>query len=149
MLVSASVSYDSASRTATLRPAAALAGLTTYTATLRGGTTDPRIKDVAGNALAANVAWSFTTAAAPPPPSCPCSAWSASTTPTTPQHSDPNAVELGVKFTTSINGFITGVRFYKGTGNTGTHVGNLWSAGGTRCSRGPPSAPRRRRAGSR
>ena len=74
--------------------------------------------------------WSFTTAAAPPPPSCPCSAWSASTTPTTPQQSDPNAVELGVKFTTSINGFITGVRFYKGTGNTGTHVGNLWSAGG-------------------
>ncbi len=84
-LVNASVSYDSASRTATLRPAAALAASTTYTATLRGGTTDPRIKDVAGNALAANVVWSFTTAAAPPPPSCPCSAWSASTTPTTPQ----------------------------------------------------------------
>ncbi len=139
-LVSASVSYDSASRTATLRPAAALAGLTTYTATLRGGTTDPRIKDVAGNALAANVAWSFTTAAAPPPPSCPCSAWSASTTPTTPQHSDPNAVELGVKFTTSINGFITGVRFYKGTGNTGTHVGNLWSAGGALLARATFSA---------
>ena len=139
-LVSASVSYDSASRTATLRPAAALAGSTTYTATLRGGTTDPRIKDVAGNALAANVVWSFTTAAAPPPPSCPCSAWSASTTPTTPQASDPNAVELGVKFTTSINGFITGVRFYKGTGNTGTHVGNLWSAGGALLARATFSA---------
>ena len=139
-LVSASVSYDSASRTATLRPAAALAGSTTYTATLRGGTTDPRIKDVAGNALAANVVWSFTTAAAPPPPSCPCSAWSASTTPTTPQQSDPNAVELGVKFTTSIDGFITGVRFYKGTGNTGTHVGNLWSAGGALLARATFSA---------
>ena len=135
-LVSASVSYDSASRTATLRPAAALAASTTYTATLRGGTTDPRVKDAAGNALAANVVWSFTTAAAPPPPSCPCSAWSASTTPTTPQQSDPNAVELGVKFTTSINGFITGIRFYKGTGNTGTHVGNLWSAGGALLARG-------------
>ena len=139
-LVSASVSYDSASRTATLRPAAALAASTTYTATLRGGTTDPRIKDVAGNALAANVVWSFTTAAAPPPPSCPCSAWSASTTPTTPQQSDPNAVELGVRFTTSINGFITGVRFYKGTGNTGTHVGNLWSAGGALLARATFSA---------
>ena len=32
-----------------------------YTARLRGGTTDPRIKDVAGNALAADVVWSFTT----------------------------------------------------------------------------------------
>ena len=139
-LVSASISYDSASRTATLRPAAALAASTTYTATLRGGTTDPRIKDVAGNALAANVVWSFTTAAAPPPPSCPCSAWSASTTPTTPQQSDPNAVELGVKFTTSIDGFITGVRFYKGTGNTGTHVGNLWSASGALLARATFSA---------
>ena len=66
----------------------------------------------------------------PPPPSCPCSAWSASTTPTLTRRSDPNAVELGVKFTTDVNGFITGIRFYKGTGNTGTHVGNLWSAGG-------------------
>ena len=26
------------------------------------------------------------------------------------------------------DGFVTGVRFYKGTGNTGTHVGSLWSA---------------------
>ena len=76
----------------------------------------------------------------PPPPSCPCSAWSASTTPTTPQHSDPNAVELGVKFTTSIDGFITGVRFYKATGNTGTHVGNLWSASGALLARATFSA---------
>ena len=84
--------------------------------------------------------WSFTTGAAPPPSSCPCSAWSASTTPTTTSASDPNAVELGVKFTTSINGFITGVRFYKGTGNTGTHVGNLWSAGGALLARATFSA---------
>ena len=73
-------------------------------------------------------------------PSCPCSAWSASTTPTTPQESDSNAVELGVKFTTSIDGFITGVRFYKGTDNTGTHVGNLWSAGGALLARATFSA---------
>ena len=32
--------------------------------TVRGGATDPRVKDVAGNALAANDTWSFTTAAA-------------------------------------------------------------------------------------
>ena len=139
-LVSAGVSYDSASRTATLKPAAALAGTTTYTVTLRGGTADPRIKDVSGNALAANVTWTFTTAAAPPPPACPCSAWSASTTPTTPQASDSNAVELGVRFTTTIDGFITGVRFYKGTGNTGVHVGNLWSASGALLARATFSA---------
>ena len=26
---------------------------------------------------------------------------------------------------------VTGIRFYKGTGNTGTHVGHLWTAAGT------------------
>jgi hypothetical protein len=31
-----------------------------------------------------------------------------------------------------VDGFISGVRFYKGTGNTGTHTGSLWSSTGTR-----------------
>jgi hypothetical protein len=44
---------------------------------------------------------------------------------------DPNAVELGVKFTSDVSGFITGIRFYKGSQNTGTHTGSLWSASGT------------------
>jgi hypothetical protein len=29
-----------------------------------------------------------------------------------------------------VAGFITGVRYYKGPGNTGTHVGHLWSSSG-------------------
>jgi hypothetical protein len=44
---------------------------------------------------------------------------------------DPNAVELGVKFTTDVPGLVTSIRFFKGAGNTGTHVGNLWTADGT------------------
>jgi len=40
-------------------------------------------------------------------------------------------VEVGVKFRSTTNGFITGLRFYKGPTNTGTHVGNLWSSTGT------------------
>jgi hypothetical protein len=43
---------------------------------------------------------------------------------------DPNAVELGVKFRSDVSGFITGIRFYKGAGNTGTHAGSLWSSSG-------------------
>lgn len=43
---------------------------------------------------------------------------------------DSNAVELGVKFTTSREGSVTGIRFYKATENTGTHVGSLWTAEG-------------------
>ena len=35
-----------------------------------------------------------------------------------------------MKFRSDVDGFITGIRFYKGAGNTGTHVGNLWSASG-------------------
>ena len=48
----------------------------------------------------------------------------------TPRLTIPNAVELGVKFRVDLNGFITGIRFYKGTTNTGTHVGTLWSSAG-------------------
>ncbi len=131
-LVGAALSYDAATRTATLAPSALLAGATTYTATLRGGSTDPRVKDAAGNALAASVTWSFTTAVAPPPPTCPCGAtWDSTATPATASYPDANPLELGVKFTSSVNGYVTGIRFYKGSGNTGTHVGNLWNAGGT------------------
>jgi hypothetical protein len=36
-----------------------------------------------------------------------------------------------VKFRSDFNGLITGVRYYKSASNTGTHVGNLWSASGT------------------
>ena len=36
-----------------------------------------------------------------------------------------------MKFRSDIAGYITGVRFYKGAGNTGTHVGHLWTASGT------------------
>jgi Domain of unknown function (DUF4082)/Bacterial Ig-like domain/Bacterial Ig domain/FlgD Ig-like domain len=62
-LIAAQVHYDSTARAVVLIPTAPLADSTTYTATVHGGATDPRIKDLAGNPLAANVAWSFTTAA--------------------------------------------------------------------------------------
>ncbi|BCW63529.1 hypothetical protein StoSoilB22_25020 [Arthrobacter sp. StoSoilB22] len=41
-------------------------------------------------------------------------------------------VELGTAFTVSQAGNVTGIRFYKGAGNTGTHVGSLWNSAGTR-----------------
>ena len=34
-----------------------------------------------------------------------------------------------MKFRSDTDGYITGVRFYKGTQNTGTHVGHLWTSG--------------------
>lgn len=56
--------------------------------------------------------------------------WPGTTVPATPASGDTGAVELGVKFQSSTSGRITGIRFYKGAGNGGTHVGNLWTAGG-------------------
>jgi hypothetical protein len=44
--------------------------------------------------------------------------------------SDPSPIEVGVKFRSDTVGYIHGVRFYKGTGNTGTHKGTLWSKSG-------------------
>ncbi|MEU5940869.1 DUF4082 domain-containing protein [Micromonospora sp. NPDC047548] len=56
--------------------------------------------------------------------------------PANPAESDAGAWELGIRFTPLTDGFVTGIRFYKGPGNTGTHTGSLWSAGGTRLATG-------------
>ena len=45
---------------------------------------------------------------------------------------DASAVELGVKFRADVDGFVTGIRYYKSAANTGTHIGNLWTTSGTR-----------------
>jgi hypothetical protein len=57
--VAATVTYDAASKRAILNPSADLVEQATYTATLKGGTSG--VKNLAGNALAADKSWSFTT----------------------------------------------------------------------------------------
>ncbi|MBC7402310.1 MAG: DUF4082 domain-containing protein [Microbacteriaceae bacterium] len=47
-------------------------------------------------------------------------------------YGDPSAAELGLRFTPTTSGFISGVRFYKSTANTGVHVGSVWSSAGVR-----------------
>jgi hypothetical protein len=54
------------------------------------------------------------------------------TTPAVVDVSDENPVELGVKLRADHDGWITGIRFYKSAGNTGTHIGSLWTAAGVR-----------------
>lgn len=121
-LVATTVSYEA--NVATIQPASALAASNAYTVTVRGGATDPRVKDLAGNALPASETWSFTTAPAT------TSLWSDSAIPAVASNSDSNSVELGVKFRSDVAGYIVGIRFYKGAANTGPHVGNLWTASG-------------------
>jgi hypothetical protein len=118
--VGATVSYDAASFTATLTPSALLYANTNYTATVKGGAGG--VADVAGNVLVSDFVWSFRTV---------LTIWSDSTVPYAPLFDDPNAYELGVKFTSDVSGNVTGIRFYKGgTANGGTHIGNLWTTGG-------------------
>jgi len=58
--VAGTVTYAVAGSVATFTPTAALATSTTYTATIKTG-----VQDLAGNALASNYVWTFTTGAAP------------------------------------------------------------------------------------
>ncbi|MCX5425394.1 DUF4082 domain-containing protein [Streptomyces sp. NBC_00078] len=114
-----------ASNKVTFTPSTELELHTTYTASIRAS-------DVWGNAMADPVTWSFTTSSTPPAVTCPCTLWSSSAVPATPDTTgDSNSLELGTRFTSSADGWITGVTFYKGTGNTGTHTGSLWTDGGT------------------
>lgn len=113
------------SNSATFTPSSELALNTTYTASVQAA-------DLWGNAMAAPVTWTFTTSATPPAVSCPCTLWGPNATPTTANvNDDTNSVELGTRFQSTVAGYVTGITFYKGPGNTGTHTGSLWSATGT------------------
>ena len=119
--IAGSLSY--VNRNATFTPAAPLTPDVTYTATLTG------VQDLSGNTMAP-FAWSFTAGAVNT--ACPCSLWSDATVPNTVDDGDGNAVELGVKFTSDIDGWVSGVRFFKSLGNTGVHTGSVWDSAGTR-----------------
>lgn len=59
VLVDGVVTYDAATKIASLNPTADLSSSTQYTATVVGGASG--VKDLAGNALAVNKVWTFTT----------------------------------------------------------------------------------------
>ena len=62
--------------------------------------------------------------------SCPCSIWGPAVAPKTIDSGASASTEVGVKFKVDTFGVVTGIRFYKASLNTGTHIGNLWSASG-------------------
>lgn len=100
----------------------------TWTPTVYGSATlISRAVDDTGNIESASSGSTITVAAH----DCPCTGWSSSTAPALPDSGDGHSIEVGVRFQTDYNGYITGLRFYKSTANTGTHTGNLWSSTGT------------------
>jgi hypothetical protein len=52
--------------------------------------------------------------------------------PSTPKFNDGLPLEVGLKFQSSQDGFIKGIRYYKHVGTTGIHNGHLWSSTGTK-----------------
>ncbi|GAA1956459.1 hypothetical protein GCM10009717_23240 [Agromyces allii] len=123
--VTGATAYDAAARVATFTPSTPLNGFVAYTVVLKatpsGASTPP-----------AEVSrWTFTTVKPTPAAGiCPCRLFNDSTTPGVLEVADSAAVTLGVKFTPAVDGTVTGVAFYKGAGNTGQHVGSLWSTAG-------------------
>ncbi|MGZ6005649.1 MAG: N,N-dimethylformamidase beta subunit family domain-containing protein, partial [Candidatus Saccharimonadales bacterium] len=62
-----------------------------------------------------------------------CSIWLSNAKPTNaPATFDTKSTNVGVKFKSDVSGVITGIRFYKSSTNTGTHVGALWTSTGTK-----------------
>ncbi len=118
--VPGTTSFSSSTRTVTFTPAAALAEGIRYTVTVSGA------RSLSGRVMAPYT-FGFTTAGLG---ACPCTLFASSAVPATVQTSETEALELGVRFSSAVDGFVTGVRFYKGPGNVGTHTGTLWSSAG-------------------
>jgi hypothetical protein len=123
--VTGTASYDAGTKIAGFDPTTDLAAGTRYTVTVTGA------QDGEGTPMAPK-SWSFTTAGGTPPPACSpnCTIWPATATPAVPADTDTGGVELGVKFTSTVSGSVSAIRFYKGPGNTGAHTGTIWNASG-------------------
>jgi hypothetical protein len=81
-------------------------------------------KNLSG-ALASSADFTFTTTS-----TAPASIWTSTAIPANVANPDASAIEVGVKFQSDVAGYVTGVRFYKSSSNTGTHIGNLWTTAG-------------------
>ena len=114
--IPATVTYDSAANAAVLTPSAQLGSGLTYTARLAS-----TIRAADGTPLTGVTSWSFTTV------SCPCSLFS---TVDQPSLFANGRFELGVKIKVDEQLALTAIRFFKAPGETGSHVGTVWTAGG-------------------
>jgi hypothetical protein len=119
--VAGAASLDSTGTVLTFNPTAALAAGTIYTVNVSGAANE------SGVAMTP-YSYTFTTSGGS---ACPCTLFESDSVPATASANDSGGVTLGVRFSPSVNGWISGVRFYKGAANTGTHSGSLWSDSGS------------------
>jgi len=118
--ISGSTTLSTDGQTITFTPSAPLPNNAQVTASVSGIATTDRV------ALATQT-WAFTTLDST---TTTMTTLFGTETPITLAANDSSSVELGVSFTPSVAGTVTAIRFYKGTGNTGTHTGHLWTSSG-------------------
>lgn len=111
-----SVTLNAQTGTVTFTPTSGYAGPASFTYS---------ISDGRGGTASATVNLTVT------PPSAAQSLFSTADSPSIAATDDTGSVELGVKFTVSADGLITGMRYYKSALDTGSHTGSLWTSTGT------------------
>jgi Domain of unknown function (DUF4082)/Bacterial Ig-like domain/Bacterial Ig domain len=122
--VAGAAAYDEATRTVSFQPTDPLPSQTLVTVSVAAA-------DYDGEILAGTTTWTFTTGSSQVDPgTCDCTLFGPTDTPAVAAVDDSSRVELGMRVVPAADGLVTGVRFWKGAGNTGTHVGTLWSAAG-------------------
>jgi Domain of unknown function (DUF4082)/Cadherin-like domain/Bacterial Ig domain len=113
--VNGTVSYNTTTQVISFTPTTGYLGAASFVYTITNGHGGTASATVSLTVVASSTVSLFPTSA----------------TPANITVNDSNAVELGVKFETSVAGQILGILFYKGPQNIGTHVVNLWSSTGT------------------
>ena len=108
--------YNAQTGTVTFTPTTGFIGAATFTYRITDSTNAPASASVNLTVL---------------PPSSTEQLFAYSDTPAILSDPDPNSVNLGVKFLATEAGAITGLKYYKGAGDIGTHVGSLWTSTGT------------------
>lgn len=128
--VQGTLSYSESTRRFRFAPTTTLANETDYTVTIAADPVDP-------DASALEVdSWTFRTAPLIDPDTvCPCTIHDDLERPAVASAGDPGPVTVGTAFSVTEAGFITGLRFYKGSANAGPHVGTLWGPDETELAR--------------
>lgn len=127
-VVPGSVSFNYAAKKATFVATNGFTPNKTYTAILEGGS-GTTVQSLDGIPMASDYTWTFTTASTEP---CPCTLKDRANPAGTTTADDSGELELGVKITPQVNGYITAIRFYKPIISTETtHTGRIWNATGT------------------
>jgi hypothetical protein len=67
-----------------------------------------------------------------PPPAPETYSFFTDQNPPTKSENDDNPVELGIQFKSSVDGYLVGLKFFKTSGNTGIHTGELYFSSGVR-----------------